>query len=85
MKMATPAERGEFRSINSLDGKVPTYAVIRNQWLTRCSSNFSSGLPPKKKIAGGVAAPSDEKQKFIAPSDYQIAATLASQTVGVRS
>ena len=83
--MATPAERGEFRSINSLDGKVPTYAVIRNQWLTGCSSNFFGGRTLKKKIAGGVAAPSDEKQKFIASFDYQIATALASQTVGVQS
>jgi len=84
-RLATPAERGEFRSINALAGKVPTYAVIRNQWLTLRGSNFFGGRTLKKKIAGGVAAPSDEIQKFIASSDYQIAAALASKTVGVRS
>jgi hypothetical protein len=69
--MATPAERGEFRSINALAGKVPTSAVIRNQGLTRRGSNFLEWPTPKKKVAGRVAALSDDKQKFIAQSDYQ--------------
>ena len=81
----TPIERGEFLYFKGLDGKVPTYAVIRNQCLTRRSSNFFGGVTLKNEIAGGVAAPSDDKQKIIGSFVYQIATILASQTMGVHS
>jgi hypothetical protein len=69
--LATPAERGELRSFKNLPRKVPNAAVIRNQWLTRNGSNFSGNTPAKKKVAGRVAALSDDKQKFNARPDYQ--------------
>lgn len=69
--LATPAERGESRNYNSLTRKVPNSAVIRNQWLARHGSNFSGSTPAKKKVAGRVAALSDDKQKFNALPDYQ--------------
>ena len=69
--LATPAERGEPKKFNSLPTKVPNSAVIRDQWLTRHGSNFFESLPAKKKVAGRVAALSDDKQKFNAIPDYQ--------------
>lgn len=70
-KMVTPAERGEPRNYKSLLQKVPNSAVIRKQWLTRHGSNFFRSTLTKKKVAGRVAALSDDKQKFNALSDYQ--------------
>ena len=69
--LATPAERGEPSSFSSLPRKVPNSAVIRNQRLTRGGSNFSGSTLTKKKVAGRVAALSDDKQKFNALPDYQ--------------
>jgi len=69
--LATPAERGEPRIFKSLPRRVPNSPIIRNQWLTWHGSNFSGDLPTKKKVAGRVAALSDDKQKFIALPDYQ--------------
>ena len=68
--MATLTKRGKLRTISYLNQKVPTFAVISNQCLTRWGSNFSVTTPTKKKVAGRVAALSDDKQKFIALSKY---------------
>ncbi len=83
--LATPAERGEPRNYNNLPRKVPNRPIIRNQWLTWQGSNFSGDLPTKKKVAGRVAALSDDKQKFNALPDYQNLGNPASSGSEVRS